>query len=74
MLLFQVFPIASGGCYAASKTSINRPLHESSDAKQPVPHYQRVAQKQFRDTDAKEDDDHVIFEEVLEAYTSSLNV
>merc|ERR1711973_127801 len=67
-----VFPMVSGGFYGSALTTINRPLHESSGAAQPGPHYQRTQFKQFRDTDANEDDDHVIQQEVLEAYQCSL--
>jgi len=67
-----VFPMASGGFYGSALTTINRPLRESSGAAQPGPHYQRTQFKQFRDTDANEDDDHVIQQEVLEAYQCSL--
>merc|ERR1712002_1173996 len=69
-----VFPTISGEYYGSSCTSINRPLNESNGARQPVAHYQRTALRQLRDSDADEDDDHVIQQEVLEAYTSSLNV
>jgi len=64
-----VFPIKSGGFYASSLTTINRPLVESNVAR-PEPHYQRTQFKQTRDTD--DDGDHVIQQEVLEAYQCSL--
>jgi len=67
-----VFPKQSGGYYGSALTTINRPLRESSGAAVPGPHYQRTQFKQFIDTDANEDDDHVIQQEVLEAYQCSL--
>jgi len=66
-----VFPHASG-FYACALTTINRPLRESSGATQPGAHYQRTQFKQLIDSDANEDDDHVIQQEVLEAYQCSL--
>jgi len=69
-----VFPTISGEYYGSTCTSVNRPLNESNGARQPVAHYQRTALRQLIDSDANEDDDHVIQQEVLEAYTSSLNV
>jgi len=66
-----VFPTADG-FYASALTTINRPLRESTGAQQPGAHYQRTQFKQLRDTDANEDDDHVIQQEVLEAYQCSL--
>jgi len=67
-----VFPKLSGGYYASALTTLNRPLRESNGAQQPGAHYQRTQFKQFKDTDANEDDDHVIQQEVLEAYQCSL--
>jgi len=66
-----VFPKLDGsGYYASALTTLNRPLRESNGAQQPGVHYQRTQFKQFKDTDT--DDDHVIQQEVLEAYNCSL--
>jgi len=66
-----VFPKLDGtGYYASALTTVNRPLRESNGARQPGAHYQRTQFKQFKDTD--KDDDHVIQQEVLEAYQCSL--
>merc|ERR1719354_1494839 len=64
-----VFPVKSGGFYGSALTTINRPLRESNVARA-EPHYQSTQFKQFKDTD--DDDDHVIQQEVLEAYQCSL--
>jgi len=64
-----VFPVKSGGYYGSALTTINRPLRESNVARA-EPHYQRTQFKQTRDTD--DDSDHVIQQEILEAYQCSL--
>jgi len=64
-----VFPVKSGGYYGSALTTINRPLRESNVARA-EPHYQRTQFKQFKDTD--DDSDHVIQQEILEAYQCSL--
>ena len=61
-----MFPIKSGGYYAGSLKTINRPLRKSSRPAQPGPHYGRNGLKQYKDTDT--DADHIIQEEVLEAF------
>jgi len=66
-----VFPTDSGSHYAADLVTINRPLKDSS-VPRPGAHYQRTQFKQMKDLDANMDDDHVIQEEVLEAYQCSL--
>ena len=63
-----MFPTKSGGYYAGALTTINRPLRKSSRPAQPGPHYGRTGLKQFKDTDLNEDEDHVIQQEVLEAF------
>jgi len=67
-----VFPTASGEYYGCALTTLNRPLRESNGARQPGAHYQRTQFKQLIDSDADENDDHVIQQEVLEAYQCSL--
>merc|ERR1711872_489664 len=67
-----VFPTESGEHYAADLVTINLPLRETNDVPRPGAHYQRTQFKQMKDLDANMDDDHVIQQEVLEAYQCSL--
>jgi len=66
-----VFPTESGEYYAADLVTVNLPLKDSS-VPRPGPHYQRTQFKQFKDSDTNDDSDHVIQQEVLEAYQCSL--
>jgi len=68
-----VFPTESGKHYAADLTTINLPLSAANVPKDKVgAHYQRTQFRQYKDLDTSDDVDHVIQQEVLEAYQCSL--
>merc|ERR1711962_1465493 len=67
-----VFPTASGEYYTCALTTIDRPLRESTGTQQPGAHYLRTTLKQLIDSDASADDDHIIQQEILDAYQCSL--
>ena len=58
------------GFVIATQTTVNRPLGEGRILQAPAPHFVRSELKQFRDTD--DDSDHIIQDEILEAYHLSL--
>jgi len=62
-----VFPTESNKHYAADLTTINLPL-SATNVPAPSAHYQRTQFKQYKDLDTSDDVDHVIQQEVLEAY------
>jgi len=70
-LVHQVYPLKAGSGYViATQTTVNRPLGEGRTLAAPAPHFVRAEHKQFRDTD--DDSDHIIQDEIQEAYHLSL--
>jgi len=66
-----VYPLKSGdGFLVATQTTVNRPLGENRVVSIPAPYLTRSHVMQFKDTD--DDSDHIISDEVLEAYHLSL--
>merc|ERR1712168_282269 len=66
-----VYPLKSGdGFLVATQTTVNRPLGENRTVAIPAPYFTRSHVMQFKDTD--DDSDHIISDEVLEAYHLSL--
>ena len=61
---------AGGGYVIATQTTVNRPLGKGRSVPVPAPHFTRAELKQYRDTD--DDSDHIIQDEILEAYHLSL--
>jgi len=66
-LVHCVFPLKSGPGYVlATQTTVNRPLGEGRNVAAPEPYMSRADIKQFKDID--DDSDHIIQDEVVEAY------
>jgi hypothetical protein len=71
-LVHQVYPLknAPDQYVIATQTTVNRPLGEGRKVDVPEPHFARVEMKQFKDID--DDSDHIIQDEIQEAYHLSL--